>query len=173
VRTKKSETATETPSSRNQVLRVDGDSCIFSEPVYGPDCGAAHKVRVHHQSKNGLTDRHDDYAELAGESGQSDQLMLDGGRAERDRATREYGNLKSQIQKGRPRPITKGRTDSATTNLHCHISLAIWFSPATIRPCSTQDHVSKLVDSSRRQLNQIRYFPCSKVATVLDNTLHS
>jgi hypothetical protein len=98
------------------VLRVDGNSCIFSEPVYGPDCGAAHKVRVHHQSKNGLTDRHDDYAELAGESGQSDQLMLDGGRAESDRVTREYGNLKSQIQKGRPRPITKGRTDSATIN---------------------------------------------------------
>jgi len=51
------------------VLRVDGNSCIFSESVYGPACGAAHKVRVHHQSKNGLTDRHDDSAERAGESG--------------------------------------------------------------------------------------------------------
>src|SRR5215475_746048 len=53
----------------NRLLRVDGDSCIFSEPVYGPACGAAHKVRVHHQSNNGLTDRHDDSTERAGESG--------------------------------------------------------------------------------------------------------
>src|SRR5215510_9411552 len=93
--------------------------------------------------------------------------MLDGGRAERDRVTRECGNLKSQIQKGRPRPITKGRTDSARINLHFHISLAIWFSPATIRPCSRQDHVSKLVSSSRRQLNQICYFPVARLRRFL------